>query len=444
MEFQESYWPDALKTLRREERKAFLRRWWPLALLVLLLTSAGGWLALPDGTAPADQAVALHAPAAPEVWAVAYPTFIASGAKTEITAVTPTTVSTDDRAPEPEMTSEVMPQNEAGLRAPDFSSHASHTTVPMAAPAPAASTLEQPNTVEPAELTEETRDAAPVETLKRTQAATAANEQLPATVQAMRQAVLSSVSTDDPATDQRSTGTYEGLRMRMLPPEALKVNMVRNATGQREDTPSRWFPWKHHHWFLTAGNSFLQGYGARTEAAFNPEVSVGYAHYFAEPRWAARASLQYFQIGGITHVAHFDQTELGFGATTTRTSIATEKLHFAALPVELTYQLNRRIALNGGIALSYLVNGLSEVTISEITSGSEAQLEQFEEYGYTGGYKPLNAAMLAGAEFRVVPNCWLGGSWQYGLTRITRETIYGVNDQDRNSRLRLYLKFDLP
>lgn len=203
------------------------------------------------------------------------------------------------------------------------------------------------------------------------------------------------------------------------------------------------FPFKVNNVYALVGNSFLTGFGSRkSELAFNPEIGFGYERVLAK-RWSANVALSYFQIGGITHAAEFSETELGFGFNRTVTTIETSKLHFAYLPIMGNWDFNKRNALSLGIGVSFLINGLSEVTVTEISDFSENQISQTTDWGYTQGYRAFNSSLLAGYEFRLTSRITFGVLYQYGLREITKSNIYGHEFQDRNSRLRALIKYSI-
>ena len=203
----------------------------------------------------------------------------------------------------------------------------------------------------------------------------------------------------------------------------------------------RVFPLKADHKYIRAGQSFLAGFGTRPgETFFNPEIGLGYEKVL-NAFWSVNAQVSYFNVSGIAHVAEFEETALGFGYNTTLTRIQTNKLHFAYLPVQMNWDFNRRNSLTAGAGVSYLINGLSLVTVSEVDNFSSTELDRFEEWGYIGGYKPINLSLLAGYEFRITPDWTFGLQYQYGLSEITKSDIYGQSREDRNSRLRATLKY---
>jgi hypothetical protein len=201
------------------------------------------------------------------------------------------------------------------------------------------------------------------------------------------------------------------------------------------------FPRKVDHLFVQASNSFLTGYGSKKgEPFFNPELGLGFEKTL-DKKWSANVSLTYFQVSGIIHAAEFAQTELSFGAETTLTRIKTNKLHFGYIPVVLNFDADPRNSISLGLGMSYLINGQSLVTVSELTENDENEIDRFEDYGYTNGYKPLNTSLLLGYEFRLTAHLTFSASYQYGLSKITRQSVYGQTDEDRNSRLRVGFKY---
>lgn len=486
MEFREEHWNDALKTLRREERKAFLKRWAPwLGLVLLLIGGASGYALVQHNNAP----VAQNALLPPK----------------EILTGTPYTASPEsdhfeqtnldeqsDQASHTNQPQEGLAQNAANsgttqLRAPLPQTATPSSRLPSTSPQrSAAGTL--PSTATPPQPSRATSTppASPLTSVGRTSTGlpntasaghpapsqtggegTNPGPQLPAhTVApfAIAGSTTSSVnpsngdtgvtlgSTPGNAGELRGAVMQQGQRIAwgpLKPMLALRTPSF-SQTWKRGISPSKHhlntleYTWKAPGLFGWAGNSFKTGFGSRTnDLRFNPELGVGYRWVAPDPHFAFELGLSYFSIGGIVHAAAFDQQEAGFGLTTTRTTIQTETLHFAQIPALIHYNPGRRVSVNAGVGISYLVNSLSEVVVSQFDHQNTDELDRFESWGYLGGYKTLNASLHFGAEYQVLPKLWLGAQYQYGLTRITKASIYGVNKQDRNSRLRITLKKDL-
>lgn len=232
---------------------------------------------------------------------------------------------------------------------------------------------------------------------------------------------------------------------RQMPRLSFNVQTVKTGPSLKygDYDYTRLFPRKADHKFILGGQSFLAGFGSKSgETFFNPEIGLGYEKVFGA-HFSASAAVSYFQISGIQHVAEYSQTTLDFGFNTTLTQIRTNKLHFAYLPIQANWDFTRRSSLTGGIGVSYLINGLSLVTVSEIDNFSNTEVDRYEDWGYVGGYKSINASLLAGYEFRITPDWTFGLQYQYGLTEITKQEVYGISREDRNSRLRATLKYSI-
>lgn len=455
MEFKEEYWPDALSTLRREERKAFLKRWAPwLGVLLLLGGSAAGyglythnasaalaqrgntvsttvdveplWSATQPAPAQKDAQVRMDAgtsDAAVQDFAASDPP-LASATQTHPSANAAPTATADAGASAPQPT----PASPTSANTVSQTSSDTSTPTQGSTPQPQAPAIGTPTDVS-------TASAGDVPALSDDAADLPV---LPESPMDLRSAVLQQ---DDPA---RVAPFYVGNPLAAKPARVPHLAAAVASAPSKRPLTEQPFPWKQSGFNMSVGTSLMTGFGSRRgQYVFNPEIGVGYEYVSPDPHWSVRASANYFQIGGIAHAASFDQLEAGFGLTTTRTTIHTERLHFAYVPVEVFWNATRRFSLSGGAGVSYLVNGLSEVVVSRFDHDASTELDRFEDWGYVGGYRSLNASLLGGAEWRPNTRWILGAQYQHGLTRITKESIYGQTKQDRNSRLRVYLKFAL-
>lgn len=247
--------------------------------------------------------------------------------------------------------------------------------------------------------------------------------------------ILASVNLNKSKTSLTPINPRSAIQLPKLKPQLVQI--------KRQTKKYPLFDYKKDRLFVFAGNSLLTGYGSyKRELFFSPEVGIGYENVLAE-HWSVNGSLSYFMINGVRHSADFTSTQLDFGFNSTVTTISTLKLHYAYVPVVLNYDLNRRTSFSLGAGLSYLINSRSLVTVREVDNFSENEVDRREEWGYVAGYRNLSGSLLAGYEFRLRENLTFAVNYQYGLHKITLENIYGQTSEDRNSRLRLMLKFDL-
>ena len=160
-------------------------------------------------------------------------------------------------------------------------------------------------------------------------------------------------------------------------------------------------------------------------------------------RWQLSSNLLYLSRKGLSSTRSFESVQYGFGADRIQTEIRSQHAHYLEWPVYITYHLHNRHTIDAGLYASYLLNVSSEVQTLSISSQGETQMDRRDEYGYTSGFKSLDAGLMLGYKFRLTEQIRLGLRANMGLLDVTDNTYFNNNSFDRTMQLRVILDYSL-
>lgn len=448
VKFKEEYWGDAIKVLKREERKATMRRYAPLLLILLLIVASGSiytYMHLDESSLAEEIIEREHITQ----------DFERGGEgvfQNDVTDESSDTEIKQEIDETPRMKEAVQPkgteikEDKASTLGEDLSpSESSVANNKIKHDENNIESLEQDdvptsnNGSQSVNVSEESRaEKLLISESKNNDEITSPQDPK----KSIEESILY-VGKNNFEHEKNELGLDEIQRIQSINRLSISNKYLSKKIDEKHYDVNRPFPVKVSQLSLILGNSFFTGYGSRKgDLFFNPELGLQYENVMTE-KWSTSVSLSYFQVSGVVHNAEFYQTQLDFGYHTTLTKVSTEKLHFAYLPIQLTFNINKRNAFTTGLGLSYLINSESIVTISELDNFGEKELDQYSQWGYLDGYKPLNASVLLGYEFRLTPTLAFEVDYQYGFSKITRSNIYQQLDEDRNSRLRVMFKYQI-
>jgi hypothetical protein len=191
------------------------------------------------------------------------------------------------------------------------------------------------------------------------------------------------------------------------------------------------------------GTSLLTDYGSRKDdVVFNPIVGVA-ADYNMTRKFSFNTNVHYFSIKGTDRPFSSQSTTLDFVRKTTITSVATNKLHYVSLPVNMAYRLGQRTQVSAGVGVSILAQSENVVSVTEEVNGQTTLQEEFRQDGYVSGFNSVNTYVNLGLNYYISGNTTWGLTYQYGLSDVTRNDFYGNDGMDRNSRLSAYVRFNV-
>ncbi len=187
------------------------------------------------------------------------------------------------------------------------------------------------------------------------------------------------------------------------------------------------------------GTSQYVGFGSDNHGRINPEFGLEYQRYLSK-NTSLTSGITYFNIEGLNHQVEFSDVQVGFNKTETKYSFSSNKVHYLFVPLQLTWTLNRFHSISLGAAVSYFLSNNGQVEL--LTFENEIQQSRSIERtrGYTSGYRPFIASLLGGYELALNYKTSLGFQYQFGLNTIVNDEVYSPDNRDKNSRLRILIK----
>ncbi len=165
--------------------------------------------------------------------------------------------------------------------------------------------------------------------------------------------------------------------------------------------------------------------------------------YRFNPVFGLNAGLSYFSIGGIQQSISSEETTYGFGFSSKVTTVNPHRMHLIDLPVQATLSFAKRHHVLFGVSVSALLDVKSDITLKQIDDFNEQVLDESDSYGYKTGIPTFSFALNAAYEFKINKFLNLGARYNYGLTDMADNNYFDSNEFDRNTRLTLYLKYNL-
>lgn len=136
------------------------------------------------------------------------------------------------------------------------------------------------------------------------------------------------------------------------------------------------------------------------------------------------------------------QTTYGFGKSTSTQTLALNRLHYAEMPLEVNYNLKGKHNILVGASASYLVAVNSQLEETKTESLKESQSTTTSSWDYQEGLQNIDLNLRVGYDYNLSDNLKIGGQVQYGLTDITSNQIYEVQDNSNNMEVRVTLKYN--
>lgn len=200
----------------------------------------------------------------------------------------------------------------------------------------------------------------------------------------------------------------------------------------------------------TLGNGFETAYGSRLHAvSWQPNIGVALDKNVTE-KWSWNLGLRYQKVGDVLQEFSGVSRTYDFSVQIDSMTIATDQAHFVALPFSVARRFNERHQFRLGLAAQALITTRNNVSTSvsntEESFGSirtnVVQADDQTELGYTQGWKDFGAFAMIGYDYFLKPELSLGVHYEYGLTDVTENDVFG-EQMDRNSQLLLQLRLNL-
>jgi hypothetical protein len=197
---------------------------------------------------------------------------------------------------------------------------------------------------------------------------------------------------------------------------------------------------KVNYFFAEAGMTFIPGFssGFKSGRSFNPVVGGGYA-FRVGMKFTMEAALHYTFVGHASDSSiTYTNTTYSFGAQHEYTEASLKRLHYASLPISLTWHVNGKQAITGGVAFNYLFTTETRLhTYSETNSN----IKTYSKFGYIGGVNRFDILAMAGYTQTFGPLWSLRLSAYYGFMDVKNNNWYGINKGEHNKGLQFTVQY---
>lgn len=463
--FQEAYWDDALKVLKREERRAWLAKAWPWAMssVVLIALLMTGFL----GTSEKGKLIASESE------------LRLSSAFAMLDAAPVASLALESTTPNTTPTQKV---NQARIQANSQERSTTLNSAPKTISAETDASINQtqqalqvqpptnqaqkaiaeanPNefaTASTSETNQESKlDAQPITEnvmpARSEQHASADFELNSAQPPLGSDVWLSNLErsgsfSNEPLLNRSRIQNMNAIGYKAIPASMAEFNqrsyskkahrqIERNARFNKLMT-------RKHALKMYIGAAPLAGYGTEKGLiSWSPSVGLTYERKIYDRLWVT-AGLGYQQINGVRYKAHFFQDELSFGYNSTRTTVATNTLYIAEIPVHLWRDISNRSSIMLGLNAEMIVNTKSDLLTDEINSSTVTPIGEDQSFGYTSGVRSLMAGARFGYRYRLNKRADISLIRQIGLQEVNNGKFYLSNGNDNNSRWNVLFSWTL-
>lgn len=210
-----------------------------------------------------------------------------------------------------------------------------------------------------------------------------------------------------------------------------------------------------HLFFVEAGVNCLAGWPApekRDALGINPVFGVGYLNQLSESIGLS-LGLQYTSISPLGAYSHTSmESTLGLGAESSVTVITPTKLHYLAIPLKLSANIDQNSAFGVGYTLAYLITTQSDVETYDQKPNFSSELGpvyattnhvQSKVIGYTQGFNSFDSQVSFFYRRRIHKELWVNADLLFGLTDIKDNKFFASNRFERNLGLKVTLTYNL-
>ncbi|MGP8214335.1 MAG: hypothetical protein ACLQQ4_02095 [Bacteroidia bacterium] len=218
-----------------------------------------------------------------------------------------------------------------------------------------------------------------------------------------------------------------------------------NSTGDnQQQQPIQNSGYSHTLLSIDAGGGYSMGWqkaGGTQGNGLSPILGFSMTYYFSS-HISACIGLQYNSLTNVNTLYTSSTSQYDFGTTNNVTSVTLKTLYYAALPVQLQYNLNDNNIISIGANVLYLVNSNSSVvSYNENYYGVSGYTSSYKT-GYMDGINTWDAQVTL-AYRRKIERFTISAEGYYGLLDIENNAFFGDNIFERNSGLRIILSYDI-
>ncbi len=194
-----------------------------------------------------------------------------------------------------------------------------------------------------------------------------------------------------------------------------------------------------------AGGNYSFGWndkGVKQGNGITPWGGFNFTHYFGNKLSVALGF-------GFSELNHLDQTytssliQYDFGANVATTSISPQTVYYVDLPLKLQYTLGNKNIFGLGINYLLLMTTYSTLSTYQQTYFSETPGTSEKQLGYTQGFSNSDMQFTLSYTRMVTGRIGMGAEYYYDNNYLENNTVSGINQNAKNSGLRVFLTFQL-
>jgi hypothetical protein len=201
--------------------------------------------------------------------------------------------------------------------------------------------------------------------------------------------------------------------------------------------------WERFHPYLAIGAVAIADYGTdKYFTKIDPYVSLG-CDYALHHKLKFGAEINYYSVSGMSHPFTVEQTTYGQGYSTTSTTYITDKMYYVGVHPYVSRTFVGKHELGLGYSLNYLITGSNLVQTGVRNSFDDSEISSTRTKGFVDGFCSVNQVINLNYQYWLGTNKSIGLNFQYGLTDITKNTVFASQQFDRNSMISAYFRMNL-
>jgi Outer membrane protein beta-barrel domain len=192
-------------------------------------------------------------------------------------------------------------------------------------------------------------------------------------------------------------------------------------------------------WGVYVGNHIFSDFASRKND-WTWDVAAGVR--FQKPianKWALHTGLEYFTISGIRKPFSISSVAYDANSLRTTTTVQTSKLYYVSCPIAVQMKIAESQHVRLGCSISYMLTGKNEIKKELISYQSNTLVESYQDQGYVTGFEDFPVSIDFAYEKKLWRSAFLGLSYHWGITDVTKNEFFNNNSMDRNSRVLLVL-----
>jgi hypothetical protein len=193
------------------------------------------------------------------------------------------------------------------------------------------------------------------------------------------------------------------------------------------------------HWGVYVGNNILSDFASlKSDWSWDLAAGVRFQKPIAN-KWALHTGLEYFTISGIRKPFSISSVAYDANSLRTTTTVETSKLYYLSWPMAVQMKIANSQHVRLGCSISYMITGKNEIKKELISYQSNTLVESYEDQGYVTGFEDFPVSIDFAYEKKLWRSAFLGLSYHWGITDVTKNEFFNNNSMDRNSRVLLVL-----